>query len=99
MDRIVKRAITDLKAMIKSLEDGYKETEKKEGIDLILSPMDIRMLFSAQSNIAVVYENLQYYRRLRETDQKDIKTLTEYIKQQSAQAEEIGKKQEDIQYV
>jgi len=84
MDRLIKDAIIQLKKMIADLEEAYAEEEKTIEKDLIFSPGDIRMLYGAQGNIAVLYENLQYYKTIRELNEVTAtESLKNYIKNPS----------------
>lgn len=85
MDKIVERTLKNLKFLIRQLEAGYRETESKIGKNLILSPFDIKMLIGAESNLAMAYENLQYYERVRDATEEEKQTLSNYIKTQNEQ--------------
>lgn len=81
MDDLIKEALIHLKKMIADLEEAYIEEEEIIKKDLILSPNDIRMLYGAQGNIAILYENLQYYKTIRELNEKTTtESLKNYIK-------------------
>jgi len=91
MDKLIEKAFDDLIYMIEELRKSYKEEEDIIGKSLILNPADNRMLYGAQCNIAILYENLQYYKTLREKSEEEKDVVKQYIENEQDKLENGAK--------